>query len=64
MSRVELVFTLHQQKQLDHYAMALAAAYVSIRQRTTAVLRLHILTDRSVGAITRERLIATLRGDD
>ena len=64
MSRVELVFTLHQRNQLDHYAKALAAAYVSIRQRTTAVLRLHVLTDRSVGAITRERLIATLRGDD
>ncbi len=48
MSRVELVFTLHQRNHLDHYAMALDAAYVSIRQRTTAVLRLHVLTECSV----------------
>jgi len=64
MSRVELVFTLHQRNHLDHYAMALAAAYVSIRQRTTAVLRLHVVIDRSVGAVTRQRLTATLRAGD
>ena len=64
MSRVELVFTLHQRNHLDHYAMALAAAYVSIRQRTHAVLRLHVVTDQSVGAMTRQRLIASLHGGD
>jgi len=44
--------------------MALAATYVSIRQRTNVALTLHVIADESVTKFTRHRLRSCMHGDD
>ena len=61
---IDLVFTLFLRGQEQSYAMGLAAVYASIRQRTKACLRLHVIVDNSVGADMQEKLSAMLRGSD
>lgn len=61
---IDLVFTLFLRDQEQSYAMGLAAVYTSIRQRTKACLRLHVIVDNSVGADIQEKLSAMLRGAD
>ena len=53
---IHLAFCLFERDASSPYAMALAATYSSIRQRTAAVLHLHVICDASVGARTRQRL--------
>ena len=54
-NRVHLVFCLFERNRQSPYPMALAAAYLSIRQRTTAPLTLQsllmnrLLSARGVG---------------
>lgn len=61
---IDLAFTLFLSDQDQAYAMGLAAAYTSIRQRTKACLRLHVIVDNSVGVDTQEKLSSALRGSD
>lgn len=61
---IDLVFCLHQKSSDSPYPMALAANYVSIRQRTSHLLRLHLIVDSTVEESSLERLRATLQGDD
>ena len=62
--RVHLVFTLFERNRQSPYPMALAAAYLSIRQRTTAPLTLHVIADESVAKRTRRRLRRCMRSGD
>lgn len=61
---IDLVFTLFLRGLEQSYAMGLAAVYASIRQRTKACLRLHVIVDNSVGADMQEKLSQMLRGSD
>lgn len=61
---IDLVFTLFLRGQEQSYAMGLAAVYASIRQRTKACLRLHVIVDNSVGGDMQEKLSAMLRRSD
>ena len=61
---IDLAFTLFLRGQEQAYAMGLAAAYTSIRQRTKACLRLHVIIDNSVGNDVKDKLSAMLRGAD
>ena len=62
--RVHLVFCLFERDRQSPYPMALAAAYCSIRQRTTAPLTLHVIADESVTKRTRRRLRRCLQSGD
>ena len=62
--RVHLVFCLFERDRQSPYPMALAAAYCSIRQRTTAPLTLHVIADQSVSKRTRRRLDRCMRSGD
>ena len=62
--RVHLVFCLHERHRQSPYPMALAAAYLSMRQRTTALLTLHVIADQSVTKRTRRRLRRCLESGD
>ena len=42
---INLAFCLFERDDNSPYAMALAATYSSIRQRTAAVLHLHVICD-------------------
>ena len=61
---IHLAFCLFERDGNSPYAMALAATYSSIRQRTAAVLHLHVICDASVGARTRQRLRRCLAPSD
>ena len=63
-SLVHLAFCLHQKNESSPYPMALAATYVSIRDRTSVRLCLHILLDKTVSIEARDCLQETLRGED
>ena len=63
-SPIELVFCLHQTSSDSPYPMALAANYISIRQRTNHPLRLHVIVDSTVEESSLQRLRATLKADD
>lgn len=57
---IDLAFTLCEKKTPSFYPMGLAAAYASIRQRTTASLHLHVIADHTVTKETRSRLCASV----
>ena len=61
---IDLAFTLFLRGQDQAYAMGLAAAYTSIRQRTKACLRLHVIVDDSVDGDMQEKLYLMLRKSD
>jgi len=61
---IELVFCLHQKSLDSPYPMALAAAYISIRQRTHLQLRLNLIIDSTVQDVNLERLNLMLKGSD
>ena len=61
---IDIVFTLFLRGKKQFYAMALAAVYASIRQRTKACLKLHVIADNSVGPDVKEKLSAMLKGSD
>ena len=61
---IDLAFTLFLRGQDQSYAMGLSAVYVSIRQRTRACLRLHVIVDNSVGDVVKKKLRAMLNGAD
>ena len=62
--RVHLVFCLFARNRRSPYPMALAAAYLSMRQHTTAPLTLHVIADESVSKRTRRRLLRCMRSGD
>ena len=53
---IHLVFCLFARDSASPYPMALAATYSSIRQRTSASLRVHVLIDESVLPRMKRRL--------
>ena len=53
---IHLVFCLFVRDSASPYPMALAATYISIRQRTSASLRVHVLIDESVSPRIKRRL--------
>ena len=63
-SMIDLVFTLFLRGQGQSYAMGLAAAYVSIRQRTKACLRLHVIVNNGIDVAVKEKLCKMLKGSD
>ena len=63
-SPIELVFCLHQKSPDSPYPMALAATYVSIRQRTNHLLRLHLIIDSTVQKCSLQRLRDTIKAED
>jgi len=63
-SFVHLAFCLHQKNKSSPYPMALAATYMSMRDRTTARLCLHILLDETVPFVIRDCLTEMLRDGD
>jgi len=63
-SPIDLVFCLHQKSPDSPYPMALAATYVSIRQRTNHLLRLHLIIDSTVQKCSLQRLRDTIKAED
>ena len=61
---VLLVFCLFERDRSSPYAMAMAATYSSIRQRTSAKLHLHVICDASVCPRSRRRLRRSLAPAD
>ena len=61
---VHLAFCLFERDRNSPYAMALAATYSSIRQRTSAALHVHVICDHSVRLRTRRRLQRCLAPGD
>ena len=56
MKVVHVAFTLFQRDENSFYPMALAAAYVSIRQRTQSILNIHIIVDKSVSIVNKQKI--------
>ena len=63
-STAHLAFTLFQRQGDQTYPMALAAAYASIRRRTSAPLHVHVVVDGSVEGSIRQKLASTVQGSD
>jgi len=63
-SPIELVFCLHQKSPDSPYPMALAATYISIRQRTNHPLCLHLIVDSTVEESSLQSLRSTIKADD
>lgn len=64
MGAIDLAFCLQQRGPLSPYPMALAALYISIRQRTSASLCLHVVHDDSLSDNNRKRLEVSLKCGD
>ena len=63
-STAHLAFTLFQRRGDQTYPMALAAAYSSIRHRTSVALHVHVLVDGSVEDNVRQKLERTVQDGD
>ena len=61
---IHLVFCLFARDPASPYPMALAATYSSIRQRTSASLRVHVLIDESVSTRMKRRLRKCMHPSD
>lgn len=61
---IHLVFCLFVRDLASPYPMALAATYSSIRQRTSASLRVHVLIDKSVSPQIKSLLRECMHPDD
>ena len=61
---IDLVFTLFLRGHDQAYAMGLACVYSSIRQRTKAELRLHVLVDETLSADVKNKFLLMTRGSD